>query len=189
MKRLLRPILFAAAVMTPAGRSPDAADARLAGQPAAGRAARAAGHAAASGHAAGCGRARRARTRRPAAAGDGSDGYAAADSPAAMVRGNRHRQEGRGLARRLPEVPHEVVRGARRQQGRQALARRVPQGRRAADVRRTCRADPTSRSGAPAPRSSSRTSTPTATASSSAPRPRRWSIPSSTSTTRTATTR
>ena len=36
---------------------------------------------------------------------------------------------------------------------------------------------------------SSRTSTPIATASSSAPRPRRWSIPSSTSTTRTATTR
>ena len=35
----------------------------------------------------------------------------------------------------------------------------------------------------------SRTSTPIATASSSAPRPRRWCIPSSTSTTRTATTR
>ena len=60
-------------------------------------------------------------------------------------------QEGRGHARRLPEVPDEVVRGARRQQGQQAVGRGVHQGRRAAgDPGR--RARPAAARGAPHPR-------------------------------------
>ncbi len=116
-------------------------------------------------------------------------GYAAAGAATGLVPRDRHREQGRGDAGGLRQVPDEDLRPARREEGREAHARGVPQGRRATllDRRsRHCRHWPIAR---PAPGPNSTTSTPTATASSSAPRPRRSSTRSSTSTTPTATTR